>query len=199
MNNYYFLTWKHTKEAASAFALKDFELDHELIPKLEGKTSLPFDFQLMKLTEGDNNLVKSSDLTGVEPIWLDYQPNDMAWPLMSERMMLIIMNHLTGQECIDWLSCIVKGADDQRTYYVLRFNKLLDVLDKDKTIYVNGTDHIIKPVFALSRILNYSIFPKPLSHGLWKFTSGLHINEALKKELKKQKITGIDFEKVSVS
>jgi hypothetical protein len=200
MNNYYLVSWKHKSELVSAFSLQQKSmLDTELIPSLFGKKNLPFHFELKRVKESQSGLIVNDSLLELSEIWLDYQPNNLAWPLMSERLKSVIDNNLTGNEAIDWIECKVIGLNDVRSYYILRFNKLLDVLDINKTLFVDGTDHIIKPVFDLQKITVFSIFPKPLSDDLWRITPGIYISEKLKKQLQKEKMTGLDFEKVSVS
>ena len=196
---YYFLSWKDGNEpSASAYAPKGTKLAMDLISELNGINEIPFELSLVKLDVGKSGLIKSNDLTGLKEVWLDYQPNNLAWPLMSERLKSVIEANLTGNEQIDWIACNVKNGTGEKTYFVLRFNKMLDVLDIQKTMFVQGTDHIIRPVFATSKISSYNIFTKPSSHDLWKITSGLYVSEALKKAIQQAKLTGIVFEKVSV-
>jgi hypothetical protein len=200
MGKYYLLSWKDGKEPlASAFAPKGTRADHELIKQLNGVNELPFGLNLVKLTVGKNGLIESNDLSDLKEIWLDYQPNSLAWPLMSEKLKSVIENTLTGHEGVGWISAIVKTPNEQRTYYIPIFSKMLDVLDTQKTMFVQGTDHIIRPVFSLSKVDKYSIFHRPSSHSLWKITSGLYVSEALKKAIQKEKLTGLDFEKTSVA
>jgi hypothetical protein len=200
MKKYFLLSWKKGKEPlASAFAPKESKLGQDLISAINGTNMLPFELSLVKLVVGKNGLIESNDLSDLKEIWLDYQPNSLAWPLISERLKSIIEANLTGNEQTDWIECKVKNGSEVRTYYILRFNKLLDVLDMQKTLFVQGTDHIIRPVFANSKISRYSIFSKPSSHDLWKITSGLYVSDALKKTIQKAKLTGMDFEKTSVS
>jgi hypothetical protein len=199
MSNYYLLSWKHTPELASAIYAIENQVAHELIPELNGKNYLPFDFQLKRVKETKDGLITDSDLSALSKVWLDYQPNSLAWPLISENLKSLIEANLTGNEQIDWIECKVKNENEERPYFILRFNKMLDVLDMQKTMFVQGTDHIIRPVFASSKISAYSIFSKPSSHDLWKITSGLYVSDALKKAIQKAKLTGMDFEKTSVS
>lgn len=199
MSNYYLLSGKNSPKVASAFAPEGTKLAHELIPELGNVNELPFELNLIKLTAGKNGLIESNELSDLKEIWLDYQPNSLAWPLMSEKLKSVIENYLTGNEGIDWISAIVKAPNEQRTYYIPRFSKMLDVLDTQKTMFVQGTDRIIRPVFSLSKIGGYSIFHQPSAHSLWKITSGLYVSEALKKAIQKEKLTGLDFEKTSVA
>jgi hypothetical protein len=182
----------------SAIYAIENQVAHELIPTLNGTNHLPHEFQLMRVKETNDGIITDGDLNSLNEIWLDYQPNSLAWPLMSERLKLVIDANLIGNEQIDWIECKVKNGNEERVYFILRFNKMLDVLNIQKTMFVQGTDHIIRPVFASSKISSYSIFCKPSSHDLWKITSGLYVNDALKKAIQKAKLTGVDFEKTSV-
>jgi len=199
MDSYYLLSGKNNPKVASAFAPEGTKLAHELIPELDIVDELPFELNLVKLTIGKNGLIESSDLSDLKEIWQDYQPNSLAWPMMSEKLKSVIEKNLTGNEGIDWISAIVRTSGERRMYYIPRFSKMLDVLDAQKTIFIQGTDRIIKPVFSLSKINKYSIFHQPAAHNLWKITSALYVNEALKKAVQKDKLTGIDFEKTSVA
>jgi len=199
MSKYFSLNWKHKPELASAFSLQETKLTHELIPQLEGKALLPFEFELRKVKEGKDRLIGNSDLAGLGETWLDYQSNSLAWPLMSERLKSVIEQHLTGNEGIDWIRAVVNANAEQRTYCIPRFEKKLDVLDREHTKYVPGTDQILKPYFSLSKINKYAVFHDELTFNLWKITPFLNVSEALKKAIQKEKLTGLDFEKTSVA
>jgi hypothetical protein len=198
-DKYYFLTIKNYHEIASAFTPEGVKLSNELIPELEGKNELPFSLQLVKLSVGKHGIIKSNDLSSLDNIWLDFQPNSLAWPLMSERFKNLIIENLTGNECVNWISVLVNGSSESRLYYVIRFEKMLDVLDLNQTLFVKGTDRIIIPHFDIEKVKNYSIFHKPSSNGLWKITSGLYISEELKQLITKEKLIGPSFERVRVS
>lgn len=199
MKNYYLLSGKNSKKVASAFKPVGSKQAYELISELDGKNTLPFELNLIKLTVGRNGLIESNDLSGLEELWLDYQPNNLAWPLFSERLKRIIENYLTGREEIDWISTIVKGGNEERVYYIPRFNKTLDVLNLEKTTFVPGTDRIMKPVFSVDKIKSYSIFNKPSADGLKKIGHGVYTNEIVKKAIQQESLTGIVFEKTSVA
>lgn len=195
MTNYYLLSWKHTPELASAIYAIENQVAHELIPVLNGKNHLPFKFQLKRIKETKDGIITDGDLSLLKEVWLDYQPNNLAWPLMSESLKYVIESNLTGNEQIDWVECNVENGNEKRPYFILRFNKKLDVLDLQKTTFVEGTDHIIRPVFASSKIRAYSVFSKPSKYDLWKITSGIYVNDALKKAIQKAKLTGMVFSK----
>lgn len=201
MNNYYLLSWNQHRQVASALAPKGTKLDHELIFELEGANELFFELELVKLTVEKNGIAQSNDLSDLDVIWLDYLPNSLAWPLMSKKMKTIVANNLTGREGINWISAKVNGAGERLTYYIPRFENMLNVLDEQKTMFVKGTDVIIKPVFSLSKVASYNMFmATTVGYGnLWKITSGLYVSEELKKAMQKENLTGIDFEKATVA
>lgn len=199
VDNYYLLANKNYSKVASAFAPDNTKLAHELIPELINTNKLPFELNLVKLSIGKNGLIESNDLSGLDNIWLDLQPNTLAMPLMSEKLMKLIKDNLTGKEYLEWIFVTINKGDEKRNYYIPTFKKKLDVLDEKRTMYVKGTDHIIRPHFSLKKIKNISIFHKPDSGNLWKIPSGLYINERLQKEIVKQKLIGIEFEKIRVS
>jgi hypothetical protein len=199
IENYYLLSIKDFSEVASAFASDKTKSDHELIPELDGKNELPFELELVKLSVGKNGLLKSNDLSNLDNVWIDFQPNSLAWPFMSERFKNLIMDNLTGKEGINWITAKINSKDESRIYYIPRFEKMLDVLDTKQTLFVKGTDHIIRPHFSIEKIKEFSVFVIPESHDLWKITSGLYINEKLKKAIIKEKLIGPAFEKVRAS
>ena len=200
MNNYFLFSAKNTLSGvASAFAPEGTKLAHELISELENINELYFDFELIKLTISKDGIVKSNDLTSLKDIWLDYLPNSLAWALFSEKLKKTFEKNLTGKEGINWLTAKINGNGEQRIYYIPRFNKMLDVLDTEKTKFNKVTGDVIIPHFSLVKVQNYSVFPQPASYGLWKITSGLYISEVLKKAIQKEKLSGVDFEKTRVS
>ena len=94
MNKYYFLAEKIKQN--TAFAYTEFETpaspELDIIPILRLSPELPFMLVLKKVTIGKSGLEISSDLSNLKYLWLDYQPNNLAWPLMSEKMKNIISN-----------------------------------------------------------------------------------------------------------
>jgi hypothetical protein len=174
----------------------DTPLSHELIPLIIGKQVLEFELFLRSMQLGNDGIQRNEDLSELKHFWLDYQPNNLAWPLMSEKMKNLIAVHLTGAEGVVWIKVKINGLSEVRDYYIPRFINKLDVLDVDKTIFANGTSHIIKPVFSLDKIINYSMFHAPYLH--WEITSALYVCESLMNVLNKEKLTGLAFERIAV-
>ncbi len=197
MNEYYFLAEKVKPSTAFAYRQGDTPLSHELIPDVIGRIELPFELFLKKVATGKGGLQVSDDLSEIKHLWQDYQPNNLAWPLMSEKMKKLISDHLTGKEGLVWINAIVNGSNERKEYFIPRFTYKLDVIDEQKTMFVSGTTYIIKPVFSYAKIANYSLFFAPQDY--WEITSGLYVSDALKNAMQKAKLTGVDFEKTSVS
>jgi hypothetical protein len=195
MQKYFLLSWNHGNEPiASAFSPKGTPISPDLVSGLEGKSRLPFDLTLIKLTVEKNGLSESNELSGIKNIWTDYQPSNLAWPIMSGAMKSVIESNLIGNENIDWISCTIRGLNEEREYFILRFNKPFDgVLDEEKT----KTNFY--PVFIGSKISAFNVFTQPRISDLWKITSGLYVSEVMKKALQKAKLTGISFEQIDVS
>jgi len=198
MSKYFFLSWKHSTQTASAIYEIEHQIAHELIPELEGKESLPFNFNLKRIRETKDDIIIDDNLDELQEIWLDYLPNSLVWPLMSEKLKLVVQENLTENEVVDWLDCKVNYGNEERIYYILRFNKILDVLNMAETSFVRGSDHIIRPVFSYSKVRNLNIFSKPAYQYLWRITSGLYVSEKLRKEIEEMNLTGLDFSKVKV-
>lgn len=200
MKKYYCLRWNDATEVASAFYEDRTQLDHEMISQLEGKKQMPLDFVLTRVKETRNGLIIDDNLTALKEVWLDYQPNSLAWPILSEKLKNIIDASLTGNEQVDWITCNLRNREEVRQYYIIRFNKKMDVYDIKKTVFMDETkEDVIKPVFSFSKIKNYSVFPKPLFYDFWKFPTSFYVNEDIKKRIQKEKLTGIKLEKVFVS
>ena len=110
--------------------------------------------------------------------------------------MTAINDNLTGEEGIVWMKANVLSQQGAKFYYIPRFEKVLDVLDMQKTIFVKGTDHIVKPYFSLEKIKNLSVFHKPGES--WEIPHTLYINEAIRDTLISNKFTGLSFENIKV-
>lgn len=199
MNDYFLIGGKNSPKVASAFAPEETPSSYKLIPILNGMNQLPFELNLVYLSIVKNGIVESNDLSALKEIWLDYMPNSLAWPLMSQRLKTIIVDCLTGEEKIDWISAIVKGNNEQRTYYIPRFTEMLDVLDNSKTMFIEGTDDIVRPWFSFEKVKMYSMFHLPSKFDLWKITPGIYVSEVLKKSIEEKRMTGLKFEKTRVS
>lgn len=174
------------------------KMDNVLIDELEGKQSMPFNFVLKRLTEERNGLLINDNLDGLQNIWDDYLPNELAWPFMSERLKSLVESCLSGKEGLDWIEVIVIYKTERRKYFIPRFSKKLDTLDPLNTRYVHGTDQILVPCFSSKKIESYHIFHGESIGNLWKISPLLYVSERIKGAIKKEKLIGLSFEKVKV-
>lgn len=199
MINYYLLSGQNSKEIASAFINSVMPDRVNIIEFLKLNPKLTLKFSLFKLCVTKNGIVKSSDLSTLQAVWLDYQPNDEAWPLFSEKLKVVIENNLTGKEGLSWINANVNYNNlEEKIYYIPYFKNSLDVLDYAYSTYVEGTDALIKPFFSFEKISNYNIITTPESYRISGITSALYIHEKLMKAIKKEKLSGIIFEKSRV-
>lgn len=196
-NNYYFLGSDEKSSIAVAYTLGTPPISYELISILEGKNKLPFDLVLKKVIPSKNGLKTSLDLSGLKHLWQDYQPNCLAWSIMSEKMKSIIEKNLLGEEHIDWIEVNIIGLEEKKKYFVLRFNKKLDVLDLEKTTFISGTDHIVKPCFSSKKIKRLALFNIPESKDFWKIPSGIYVNQVLKEDFEANNLTGMEFDQIA--
>ncbi|MDX9846527.1 MAG: hypothetical protein RBT74_06060 [Tenuifilaceae bacterium] len=176
-----------------AYASGNKKLAHELVPEVVGLAKLPFTFKLETVRISKKGLERLGYLVHQsKPV--DYQPNNLAWPLVSLKMMKIIQSHLKGSEGIKWISVDVLCGDIVCEYFVPCFMTKLDTLDNEKTLFVPNTSHIIKPVFSLVKTSKYEVF-----HGhsiAWQISTEIYVSEAIVKELKESNISGVKFEPV---
>jgi len=194
---YYWLTWStgYDTNAPVAYAPEDALLAHELLPKVIELEKLPFNLKLESVNIENNGLSRLGYLkSNHQPA--DYQPNSLAWPLMSGKMKEIINGLIKGNEGLKWIKVNVQGRECVYSYFIPIFTKKLDTLDYKNTLFVPNTDHIIKAVFDYEKIKQYEIF-----HGhspLWQISPEIYISERIKKELLNNQITGIQFEKIEI-
>ena len=200
MANVYLMSWKDDgkKTGHGIFSKSDVSPAHELTKELLSKDEFACDAHFRRIEIAKNGLVYSDSLP-TDDVWKDYPANEFAFPLLSEGFMNLIKANTTSIDAIDFIKFPIQHFDQKRTYYILRFNKLHDVIDRKLTTYVKGTDHIIVPCFTAAAFDSIQIASKPISHDLWRITSGIYVSEKLKRKISQSKIKGIDFSKVRVS
>ena len=195
---YYWLTWStgYDDTTPVAYAEKDVTLANELTLQLEKLKELSLGFELESVSIGDKGLKRLGRLKeGSSPV--DYQPNSLAWPLMSLQMKNLIEGLLNGNEGIRWIETKISGNDNLFSYFIPVFSKKLETLDHKKSLFVPNTDLVIKHVFDYSKICQYEMF-----HGhsiFWQITTKIYVSKVIKNELVKSHMSGIKFEPIKVS
>jgi hypothetical protein len=186
---YYDLLPKLKKNPAYALTVPEISLGAE-VGLLGDKDQFPNEMGLFSLVKRSGTFVRSPDLSKVDTLWLDFQPNQFGWPLMSEALAEIVKQHLTGEEGIGWFTANVQANGESRIYHIPRFSRKLDVLDLEKT-NISPSGIFAVAYFASSKIARYAMF-----HCYYYrsgITASLVVNEALMDALQKAKLTGMQF------
>ena len=83
--NYYWISANNDKVSTVAYAPKGTPVSHYLIEEMRNRDDVPFSLELRDV------FVASKLIVGeVSDVFYDYQPNSLAWPVMSEKMKSII-------------------------------------------------------------------------------------------------------------
>ena len=189
--NYYWISINNNSVSTVAYAPKGIPASHDLITEVEEKKALPFSLKLYNVAVNEK-LVKG----GLSDIFYDYQPNSLAWPLMSERMKSIIVSHLTGLELIEWKEVTIEGYSTSKLYYIPFFLSKLDTLNKAESIVIPSSGIVLKPCFKREEVEKYAVF-----HGyskFWKITTQIYINEDIKKELIESNLKELSFSRINI-
>ncbi len=159
---------------AGGVADSSWSPDSFRLPEFAEKGEIPLHFELR---EGERE---------------DYQGNSLAWPLMSARMKAVL-DACRTPESLRWLPVLLIDRDGSRLdYYIPYFSKVLDVLNKEKTIFVTET-LIMKAHYDRAKLGDLEFFVKP-----WSISS-LVVSRRVMKEMKKLGLTGISFEPIPSS
>lgn len=199
MNDYYNLNFKEQSDVAIAYTEIETLLPHEIISDIKNLELFPYKMFLKNsYLDRFGEFQTNFNLTNIKPLWLDLIPNNLGWYIISEKMKFVISNNIKGAEYIDFIRVDIYSEDDCRDYYIIKFNKSLDVLDKSKTIYVKNTAKIIRPVFDFLKIKDLNIFNIG-DRTDWEIPHGIYVNSLMRKTLIKEKLLGVTFEKISSS
>lgn len=189
--NYYWISINDEKVSTVAYAPQGTPSSYELIPKMADNNTLPFPLRLYEVSVNDK-LEKGA----ISDTYYDYQPNSLAWPLMSKRMASIIASHLTGLENIEWREVMVEGCTSSRKYYVPLFTTELDTLNVTESVFVPSSRIVLKPCFKMEKVEKYAMF-----HGygkFWQITSQIYVNEEIKQVLDDMNLEELSFSKIHI-
>lgn len=122
----------------------------------------------------------------------DYLANNVGVRLCSKRLRTAIDAASADADQLQWLDAqVIDESGNVRTYYVLHFPTLPDVLDPDRTIKSRGW-FVVKPVIARSRVGTHRVFSFPGG------TSRMIVAEDVRKAIEKAGCTGVDFAAVAL-
>lgn len=192
---YYDLYVKNINPTVTAFA-PDNVMHLGLDKSVRGMDSMPFGFRLGLITSSRKGLVYGFDLDGIsQPLWPDYLNSTLAVGLFSQRFRDIVCRHLTGNEDIDWIRCLVSYRDEAREYFMLRFLTDPDVLDPDHSSYAPNSDYITIPTFRYEKISAVSIFPTNASHS--EIPIRIYVRNDIRLDTLREQLTGMSFHKLT--
>lgn len=203
---HYLMSPKNSRQVAVAvfpayLPLRAYALLDPIPEELLTGDVLPFDLALKKVTFTPKGSVDSDDLSSLQRPWADYQPNSLAWPLVSARLRAIIDRLACGRERHEWVSVTVRpGTEAGRPYYVLRFREQPDVLAKEASLFwpvADKPDRLVKPTFAQEKIAALSVFPYPSER--WQIPSGLCVSQQVKEAAQREGLVGLSFEDLRIS
>lgn len=127
--------------------------------------------------------------------WPDFLPNELAWPLFSERMYKLIQNNLSGFEGVYWLPVTINAVREQKIYYLTCFEKKLDVLNLEESKFVGSI--IMYSVISVEKAKNYEIFPPPSA--MWKISPLIFVSAKMRRILDSAGLAGLRYEDVRTS
>jgi len=113
--------------------------------------------------------------------------------LYSKKLMQIIENHKSDNDCIQWIKAWVYLDDEKRDYYHLHFchiENIDDLINKEHSFFAKEV--LIKPVFNKNILEKHRVTIKN------EYSETPIICEKIKKEMEKENITGVDFRPVKM-
>ena len=186
---YYWLSFDESVGHTVAYAPKGNTQPADLISIIEdqGLKNLPFSFQLYSIGINAGGL----QVGEISDKHLDSQPNNLALPLMSQRLKDVIVSSLNGNEPIRWVSAKVLGKTAVFPYYVPLFTEKMDVLDDEKSIFVGPWRTLLKPYYKQSKIDCYAFFNGDPNN--WLLSRRLYVNESIKCKIQQLNLSGVQL------
>lgn len=198
MNKCVFFT---AKEGSS----KDFSMaklaDESIISPLEvddfikQNRRFPCNLVLVHKCITNSGIIQSNNVPEKE--FFDYQYNQFAYYLLSERLKNCIEENKGSKDFFSWISVSVSSEIETRNYYIPIFDRIPDVLDSKLTTIVPASNAILVPCFDSEKLEGHNFFTINSSFGV--LPRGIYVSESMKKILQKQKFDNIKFEKAKCS
>ncbi|MGQ9683062.1 MAG: imm11 family protein [Anaerolineae bacterium] len=123
--------------------------------------------------------------------YADYQANDFAVRLCSERLRHLIDMHAAPNDVRQWLEAIVVGpGGEAREYHILHLPEPADVLDKRRTLYAEG-EFVMKPHLNAARASGRHVFIFPTGG-----TTAVIVSAKARDAIISARCTGMEFSSV---
>lgn len=123
----------------------------------------------------------------------DYLANDMGLRLCSQELRSIVERQSSGHDQQQWLPVTVTADGELFRFFSLHFPEPPDVLDQTETIF-SGSDFVVKPVLSRSGCAAHRVFCYPKNEG-----HALFVSDSVKNEIQKRSLTGMEFQRASMS
>lgn len=79
--------------------------------------------------------------------------------MLSEEFKNILCSYIPMDYPVEFLPVLISSVDyGNRIFYVLHFTKIFDVIDKQNTIYIEGTDIVLKVRLDYEKVKNLHLF-----------------------------------------
>lgn len=126
--------------------------------------------------------------------WLcDHQPNNAGCLLFSERLQSVLEDNRAEADILQWLPVTVVDVEEKSwPYWILHFLTRQDVLNKGKTLFVPGTNLVMKPYFDKALVRTHRVFSYPGA------ALALVVSSEVKQAIRQARCTGIEFSKALV-
>lgn len=137
----------------------------------------------------------SVDFTVTSGRLCDYQPNDVpGCRLMSERLRSVLENSRTEADSLQWLPATVTDPDGTPcSYWILHFPVEQETLNKERTLYVPGTDQIMRPCFDRELTKAHQVFSYPYA------ALAVVVSSRVKEAITQAHCVGVDFSEALIA
>ena len=132
------------------------------------------------------------DLTVDEGVPTDYLANNLGVRLCSPRLRAILDQAAGPADELQWLDARVIDEHGSRPYHVLHFPTVPDVLDRERTIWVDD-ELVVMPVIASGKVADHRIFTIPGGGGR------IIVANDVRLAIRAARCTGITFSRVAVT
>ena len=114
--------------------------------------------------------------------------------MVSEEMKDLLLSFIGDNDYIEFLPVTTKSKEyGDRTYYIMHFKIIYDVIDTKKTVYVPGTDIIIKVRIDQEKAKGLKVFNSQPA------INDIIVSEDVYQAIKKKKFdTGVEFVLVGI-
>lgn len=175
--------------------------DEKIIPSLEvddfikQNRRFPCNLALAQMRITKNGISQNDKVPEQE--FYDYQYNQFAYYLLSERLKNCIEENKGPKDSFSWIKVPVSSETETRNYYIPIFESIPDVLDSKLTTRVSASNAILIPCFASEKLEGHNFFPIESSFGV--LPRGIYVSDSMKKALTKLKFDNIKFENAKCS